>query len=103
MSQKKLEVIINSFIYSNFNSCLLLWLFSTNKYIEKIEKIYIRFLRLALSNYKNDEKTPQDNSGKESMTIRRIKTLVIEIFKTVNELNSNFMKNMFMSKTNSRD
>ena len=36
------------------------------------------------------------------MDIRRIKTLVIEIFKTVNELNSNFMKTIFTSKTNSR-
>ena len=36
------------------------------------------------------------------MKIRKIKTLVIEIFKTVNELNSNFMISIFTSKTNSR-
>ena len=36
------------------------------------------------------------------MKIRRIKTLAIEIFKTVNELNPNFMKTIFTSKTNSR-
>ena len=41
-------------------------------------------------------------SGEESMEIRRIKTLAIEIFKTVNELIPNFMKNIFMCKTNSR-
>ena len=41
-------------------------------------------------------------SGKESMKIRRIKTLAIEIFKTVNELIPNFMKNIFTCKTNSR-
>ena len=35
------------------------------------------------------------------MKIRRIKTLAIEILKTVNELNANFMKNVFTSKTNS--
>ena len=35
------------------------------------------------------------------MKIRRIKTLAIEIFKTVNELNSSFMKTIFTSKTNS--
>ena len=29
------------------------------------------------------------------MKIRKIKTLAIEIFKTVNELNPNFMKNYF--------
>ena len=36
------------------------------------------------------------------MKIRRIKTLATEIFKTVNELNPNFMKTIFTSKTNSR-
>ena len=37
----------------------------------------------------------------EPMKIRRIKTLAIEIFKTVNELNPNFMKTIFTSKKNS--
>ena len=36
------------------------------------------------------------------MKIRRIKTLAIEIFKTVNELKPHFMKTIFTSKTNSR-
>ena len=36
------------------------------------------------------------------MKIRRIKTLTMEVFKTVNELNPNFMKTIFTSKTNSR-
>ena len=35
------------------------------------------------------------------MKIRRIKTLPIEIFKTANQLNPNFMKIIFTSKTNS--
>ena len=36
------------------------------------------------------------------MKLRRLKTLAIEIFKTVNELNPNFMKTIFTSKTNYR-
>ena len=36
------------------------------------------------------------------MKIRRIKTLATEIFKTVNELNHNFMKTIFTSKTHFR-
>ena len=102
MSWKELEVIINSFIYSNFNYCLLVWLFNANKYIEKAENIHKRCLSLALDKHKSDYKTLLDSTGKESMRIRRIKTLGIEIFKTVNELNSKFMKSMFTSRTNSR-
>ena len=59
-----------------------------------MEKIHKRYFRLALNDYKSDYKTLK--SGKKSMKIRRIKTLVIEIFKTVNELNRNFMKNIFL-------
>ena len=98
MSQKELEVILNSFIYSNFNYCPLVWHFSTSKSIEKIENIHKRCLRLALSYLKSDYKTLLDKSGKESMKIRRIKTLAIETFKTVNELNPNFMKNILRLK-----
>ena len=100
MSQKELEVVLNSFIYSNFNYCPLVWHFSNNKSIEKIENI--RCLRLTLNDYKSDYKTLLDKSGKESMKIRRIKTLAIEIFRTVNELNPHFMKTIFTSKTNFR-
>ena len=102
MSQKELEVVLNSSIYSNFNYCPLVWHFSTNKSIEKIENIHKRCLRLTLNDYKSDYKTLLDKNGKQSIKIRRIKKLAIETFKTVNELNPHFMKTIFTSKTNSR-
>ena len=61
-----------------------MWHFSTNKSIEKIENIHKRCLRLTLNDYKSDYKTLLDKSGKESMEIRRIKTLSIEILQAVN-------------------
>ena len=64
--------------------------------------IYKCCLRLTLNGYKNDYKTLLDKSVEESMKIRRIKTLAIEIFKTVHELNPNFMETLFTSKTNFR-
>ena len=41
-------------------------------------------------------------SGTSTMQIKRIKQLAIEIFKTVNNLNPDFMKNIFTSKQNPR-
>ena len=99
--KKQLEVVLNSFIYSSFNYCSLVWHFSTNTSIEKFGNIHKRCLRLTLNDYKSDCKTLLDKSGKESTKIRRIKTLAIEIFKTVNELNPSFMKTIFISETNS--
>ena len=85
MSQKEFEVVLNSFIYSNFSYCPLVWHVSTNKSIEKNSKnIHQHCLRLTINDYKSDYKTFLDKSGKESMKNRRIKTLAIEIFKTVN-------------------
>ena len=68
----------------------------------KIENIHKRCLRLTLNDYKSDYKTLLDKSGKESMKIRRIKTLAIEILRTVNELKPHFMKTIFTYKTNFR-
>ena len=101
-SQKELEVVLNSFIYSNFNYCPLVWHFSTNKSIENIDNIHKCYFKLILNDYKSDYKTLLDKSDKEYMKIRRIKTLAIEIFKTVNELNPNFMKTVIASRTNFR-
>ena len=99
MSQKELEVVLNSFIHCNFNYCPIVWHFSTNKSIEKIENIRKRCLRLTLNDYKSDYKTLLDQSGKKSMNYQ---TLAIEIFKTVYEPIPNFMKTIFTSKTNAR-
>ena len=99
MSEKELEVVLNSLIYSSFNYCPLVWHFNTNKSIENLHK---HCLRLTLNDHKSDYKTLLDKSGKESMKIRRTKTLAIETFKTINELSTNFIKTIFTSKINSR-
>ena len=37
-------------------------------------------------------------AGRSSMSINRIRTLCVEIYKTLNELNPSFMKNIFTVK-----
>ena len=41
-------------------------------------------------------------NGTSTMQVKRIKQLAIEIFKTVNNLNPDFMKNIFTSKQNAQ-
>ena len=43
-----------------------------------------------------------EKSKKTSMEIKRLQNLATEIFKTVNNLNPSFMKNIFTSKENAR-
>ena len=52
------------------------------------------------NDYGSDYKTLLKISGTSTMQIKRIKQLAIEIFKTVNNLNPDFMKNIFTSKQN---
>ena len=42
---KEKQILIQSFVYSNFNYCPLVWYFSSSKSLQKIEKIQERALR----------------------------------------------------------
>ena len=42
------------------------------------------------------------NSNKPTMEIRRLRTLAFEIFKTLNEINPLYMKNIFTPKENAK-
>ena len=52
------------------------------------------------NDYDSDYETLLKTSGTSNMQIKRIKQLAIEIFKTVNNLNPDFMKNIFTIKQN---
>ena len=95
MGKKEKEVIINSFIYSNFNYCPLVWHFCSKRALNKIEKIQERCLRLVLNDYTSNYEELLQKSGNTTMEIRRLRTLAIEIFKTLNNINPSFMKDIF--------
>ena len=54
------------------------------------------------NDYDSDYETLLKISGTPTMQIKRIKQLAIKIFKTVNNLNPDFMKNIFTRKQNAR-
>ena len=62
MSEK--VVIVNSFIYANFNSSSSAWHFSTCESIRKIEKIKKSHLKIVDNGYDSDEGFSLTKSGK---------------------------------------
>ena len=62
IGNKETEILINSFIYSNFNYCPVVWHFSSCKSTTKIEKIYKRCLRMILNNNMSDYQTLLEKS-----------------------------------------
>ena len=55
---------------------------------------------MILNGNASDYQTPLGKSKKISMEIKRLRNLVTETFKTVNNLNPSFLKNIFTSKGN---
>ena len=88
------EILVNSFIYANYNYCPVVWHFCSKKSMSKLERIQYRALQF-LHNYSDsDYNTLLKKSDKCSMEVRRLRTMVLEIFKSLNE-NLSFMKNLF--------
>ena len=83
MGFKEKEILLNSFVYSNFNYCPLVWHFCSAKSVKKIEKIQERALRILYSNFFSD------------FEVKRLRTLAMEVFKTLNNMNSEYMKEIF--------
>ena len=54
---KERAVLVNSFIYSNFDYCPLVWMFSHKKSLNKIESLHkraLRFLLMAMKTHMNN-------------------------------------------------
>ena len=94
--------LVNSFIYSNFDYCPLVWIFSHKKSLNKIESLHKRPLRFLLNNYENSYEQLLERSGKCNMNLQWIRFLCIEIYKTIDSLNPDFMKSIFEMKKNNR-
>ena len=86
LGQKEKEILMNSFVYSNF---------TTRKGINNIEKVQERSLKFILNDYDKTYFQLLDISKKPSMEVKRLRILITEIFKTLNDSNPVFMKDIF--------
>ena len=72
---KEKEVLVISFIYSNFNYCPLVWMLSHKKSLDKIESLHKRALRFLLDDYVSSYEQLLEKSGKCNMNIHRLRNL----------------------------
>ena len=92
------EALINSYLTSNFNHCVLVWMFSSAKSLNRIENLQKRALIFLFDGYESTYEQLLNKAGRRSISINRLRTLCVEIYKTLNELNPSLMKNIFMVK-----
>ena len=97
LSYNAKEVLINSYIISNFNYCPLVWMFSSTQSPNK------RALRFLYNDFEASYEDLLSKGGKSKMNVRRLRTFCVEIYKTFNDLNPSFMNNIFILKINDRE
>ena len=95
----KLKLLMDAFITLQFNYCPLVWMFHDRRANAKINKVTERALRIACNDSGNNSMNNYCNYNK-SLTVhqRNLQLLMIEIFKTKNNLNPTFMKDIFVVK-----
>ena len=57
---------------------------------------------MILNDYEREYETLLRNSNKPTIEIQRLRTLAVEIFKTLNKMKPPYMKNIFTPKENSK-
>ena len=77
-------------------------MFSHKKSLNKDESLHKRALRFLLNDYDNSYEQLLEKSGKYNINLRWIRFVRIKIYKIINSLNPDFMKNIFEMKKNNR-
>ena len=82
--------LINSYFMANFNYYPLVWMLASASTLKRIENLQKRALRFLCNYYKISYEELLSKSATTSMNVRILKTLCVELDKTINELNLNF-------------
>ena len=80
---------------SSFNYCPLVWMFSNATSLKKIENLQKRALRFLYNNYQLTYEELLDKANSSTMNVKRLRFLCVEIYKTINNLDPSFMKQIF--------
>ena len=86
---------MNAFFNSQFNNCPLIWMFHSRLIINKINRLHVRCLRIVYrENQSTFEELPQkDNTV--SVHQRNFQFLATELYKVLNVLSPDLMKDVF--------
>ena len=90
--------IFRSFIMSNFTYCPLVWHFCGVTNNSKIEKIQERALKIVYNDYKSDYNVLLTKFGTDTMLQSRLKTMIMEVFKSLKGTNPVYIQNIFTNK-----
>ena len=96
MTVEKLNLLVNSFIRSQFSYCPLIWMFCNRTSMQKINRIQERCLRLSQNDYTTNTNDLFVYTNEISTHQRCINFLLVEVYKVLNGLSPDIMKDVFL-------
>ena len=78
-------------------------MFSSAHLLNKIENLQKRALHFLYDVFETSYEDLLSKGWKSTMNVRRLRTLCVEIYETLNDLNPNFMNYIFKFKINGRE
>ena len=98
LDTKSLLKLFHAFIRSNFQYANFIWHFTSNANILKMEKLQRRALRIVFNDYASSYKELLLRAEISSLYVSRIKSIAIESYKCINELNPKFLQHLLEVK-----
>ena len=102
MNFEEKKILINSYFMANFNYCPLVWMLSNASSLKKIENLQKRALRFLCNDYEISYEELLSKSSTSSMNVKRLRALCVELYKTINKLNPDFMRDLFKLRFTNR-
>ena len=99
LTVKKAKLLANAFINSQFIYVPLIWMFAGKLSIAKIYKIHFRTLQIVYNNYDKSYHDLLNFSNDVSIQQRHLRFLAIEVYKSLTNINPEFMWEFFNKKT----
>ena len=88
----------NSFVRSIFNYCAMVWHYCGKTNNNNIEKIQERALRIIHRDYESSYEDLLSAAKAPTMLTRRLRVILLEVFRSMNMLNSDCLNDIFKIK-----
>ena len=98
LDQESRMAIFRAFIVSNFNYCPLVWHFCGKTNTSKMEKLQERALRFVFNDFTSAYDNMLEKAELTTLTLSRIKTLALEVYKAIHGHSPPYMNDMFTSR-----
>ena len=100
MNIKKKRVLMKAFFMAQFSYCPLTWMFHSRKLNNKINKLHERCLRIVYSDNTSSFEELLETDNSVSVHHRNIQVLATELYKIVNGLSPEIMKEVLTFNDN---